>query len=131
MPSLEVVANKATRHDIVMNVPATAPVTGPALAAAPKAPAPVLVATVPLGLQAPSLAPRSNNETRFRLRGLTWLNGNPHNQAPAFDTRFFTPDIRFDSYYVTDFNDPVDHTIVGRPGVCARRSSAGAGESWR
>jgi hypothetical protein len=113
VPSLEVVANKATRHDIVMNVPATAPVTGPALAAAPKAPAPVLVATVPLGLQAPEPGPEVDNETPFAYADFTWLNGNPRNHAPVFDTKFFTPDIRFDSYYVTDFNHPVDHTIVG------------------
>src|SRR6266403_1729921 len=35
VPPLQVVASKATRHDIVMNVPAAVPPTSPSLAAAP------------------------------------------------------------------------------------------------
>ena len=33
--------------------------------------------------------------------------------TPVFDTKFFTPEIRFDVNYLQDFNHPVDHTIVG------------------
>ena len=29
------------------------------------------------------------------------------------DTKFFTPEIRFDTHYMEDFNQPHDHTIVG------------------
>ena len=29
------------------------------------------------------------------------------------DTKFFTPEIRFDTNYMEDFNQPIDHTIVG------------------
>jgi hypothetical protein len=109
VPPLQVVANKATRFDIVMN-------GGPALGAPP---APVVAAaaaaapTVALGLQAPDAAPEVDNDTPFAFADFTWLNGSPRNHAPAFDTKFFTPDIRLDAYFVNDFEHPVDHTIVG------------------
>ena len=102
---LVVVANKATRYDIVMNVPAPAP--APLVAAA--APAP----TVPLGLQAPEPGPEVDNETPFAFADFTWMNATPRNKAPAFDTKFFTPDVRLDVNYMYDKNHPQDHTIVG------------------
>jgi hypothetical protein len=54
-----------------------------------------------------------DNDTPFAFGDFTWLNGNPHNHAPAVDTKFFTPDVRFDASYVDDFNHPVDHTVSG------------------
>ena len=29
------------------------------------------------------------------------------------DTKFFTPEVRFDTHFMEDFNQPIDHTIVG------------------
>jgi hypothetical protein len=113
VPSLDVVARKATRHDIVMNVPAAVPATTPSLAAAPKPAAPVSVPTVPLALQTPEPGPAVDLDTPFAYADFTWLNGSPRNHAPAFDTKFFTPDIRLDVVYTSDFNHPQDHTIVG------------------
>jgi hypothetical protein len=43
----------------------------------------------------------------------TWLNGNPRTETPAFDSTFFTPEIRADVNYTSDFNHPVDHSIGG------------------
>jgi hypothetical protein len=43
----------------------------------------------------------------------TWLNGNPHNKDVAFDSKFFTPEIRADITYSYDFNKPVDNSIGG------------------
>ena len=43
----------------------------------------------------------------------TWLNGNPRTKDIYWDTKFFTPEIRFDMNYVADFNHPTDHTIDG------------------
>ena len=43
----------------------------------------------------------------------TWLNGNPRTKTPAFDSKFFTPEIRVDTNYTFDFNHPADHTIGG------------------
>jgi hypothetical protein len=128
--SLQVVGNKATRSDIVMNVPGQAPAVPPALAVAPApAPAPAPAAAeqpatvaqmtatvaqmVPLALQAPEATTGVDNFTPFAFGDFTWLNGSPRNKAPVFDTKFFTPDIRLDVHYMNDFNHPKDHTIVG------------------
>jgi hypothetical protein len=43
----------------------------------------------------------------------TWLNGNPRNKDTAFDSKFFTPEIRADITYNYDFNKPVDNSIGG------------------
>src|SRR5580704_7607877 len=43
----------------------------------------------------------------------TWLNGNPRTKTPAFDSKFFTPEIRADTTYTFDFNRPTDHSMGG------------------
>ena len=43
----------------------------------------------------------------------TWLNGNPRTETPAFDSKFFTPEIRADTTYTFDFNRPSDHSMGG------------------
>jgi hypothetical protein len=69
--------------------------------------------TVPRALEAPDASEAVDQVTPFAFGDFTWLNGSPRNKAPAFDTRFFTPDIRLDVHYMQDFNGPKDHTIVG------------------
>jgi hypothetical protein len=97
VPSLQVAASKATRRDVVMNVTAEAPDAQP----------------VPDALHSPHATQGVDNFTPFAFGDFTWLNGSPRNKAPVFDTKFFTPDIRFDAHYMADFNHPKDHTIVG------------------
>jgi hypothetical protein len=90
------------------------PAADPARQTDPPSPAqPAAVQTVPLALQAPEPSSGVDNFTPFAFGDFTWLNGAPRNHAPAFETKFFTPDIRMDAYYVDDFNHPRDHTIVG------------------
>jgi hypothetical protein len=43
----------------------------------------------------------------------TWLNGNPRNKDTAFDSKFFTPEIRADITYNYDFNKPIDDSMGG------------------
>jgi hypothetical protein len=43
----------------------------------------------------------------------TWLNGNPRNKDTAFDSKFFTPEIRADITYNYNFNKPVDNSEGG------------------
>lgn len=43
----------------------------------------------------------------------TWLNGNPRNKDTAFDSKFFTPEIRADATYNYDLNKPVDNSEGG------------------
>ncbi len=91
-------------------VPADPPTSPPAPApqqAGPPAP------SLPDALQAPPAAPAVDNDTPFAYGDFTWLNGTPRNKDTVLDTKFFTPEIRFDTHYMEDFNQPIDHTIVG------------------
>jgi Putative beta-barrel porin-2, OmpL-like. bbp2/Carboxypeptidase regulatory-like domain len=58
-------------------------------------------------------APAVDNQTPFAFGDFTWLNGSPRNKDVVFDSPFFTPEVRFDTHYMEDFNQPIDHTIVG------------------
>jgi hypothetical protein len=49
----------------------------------------------------------------FAFADWTWLNGNPRTKDAAFDSKFFTPEIRADVEYTYDFNHPKDDTIGG------------------
>jgi hypothetical protein len=124
-PVLLVVAGKSTRSDLVMNVGPTVPAPGapaaPAVAGAPAAaPAATAAATaaavaavVPEALQAPEPGPAVDTQTPFAVGDLGWMNGTSRATSPVFDTKFFTPEVRFDVNYLQSFNHPVDHTIVG------------------
>jgi len=69
------------------------------------------------GPQAPEAAttapPSVDNQTPFADWDWTWLNGNPRNKDTAFDTKFFTPEIRADLTYTYDFNKPIDNSMGG------------------
>jgi hypothetical protein len=101
----------ASTAPIAAAFPTTPPQAGqpamPPASAAP--PQPVL----PDAMQAPASAPGVDNQTPFAYGDFTWLNGSPRNKDTVLDTKFFTPEIRFDTHYMTDFNQPHDHTIVG------------------
>lgn len=49
----------------------------------------------------------------FAFADFTWLNGNARTREPAFDSKFFTPEIRADVSYIYDFAHPQDDTIGG------------------
>jgi hypothetical protein len=87
--------------------PINAPQPTPMPVANPPAP------RVPEALQAPEPGPAVDNFTPFAYGDFTWLNGTPRNKDTVLDTKFFTPEIRFDTHYMTDFNQPKDHTIGG------------------
>jgi hypothetical protein len=81
--------------------------TEPAIPAA--APVPAIVAAA-----APerTVKPQAKAEP-FAFADFTWLNGNPRTETPAFDSKFFTPEIRADIDYTYDFRHPKDDTIGG------------------
>ncbi len=56
---------------------------------------------------------RPANAEPFAFADWTWLNGNPRTKEPAFDSKFFTPEVRVDVAYHYDFNHPKDDTIGG------------------
>jgi Putative beta-barrel porin-2, OmpL-like. bbp2/Carboxypeptidase regulatory-like domain len=112
LPPIEVVAGKATRRDIAMNTPENAG-QGSSLALAP-VPVPATPPSVPEALQAPEPAPEVDHQTPWADVGYVgWMNGTSRGKAPVFDTKFFTPEIRFDVNYLQSLNHPHDHTIVG------------------
>jgi Putative beta-barrel porin-2, OmpL-like. bbp2 len=49
----------------------------------------------------------------FAYADWTWLNGNARNKDTVWDSKFFTPEIRFDTHFVSSFNHPKDDTIGG------------------
>jgi hypothetical protein len=78
---------------------------------APPVATPVLSLTGQLADAAP--APTPAQEEQFAFADWTWLNGNARTKEAAFDSKFFTPEIRADIDYVYDFNHPQDDTIGG------------------
>ena len=89
---------------------AAAAAAAPQQAAAPPAPA---APSFPEALQSPESTPGVDNFTPFAFGDFTWLNGTPRNKDTVLDTKFFTPEVRFDTHFMEDFNQPIDHTIVG------------------
>jgi hypothetical protein len=67
-------------------------------------------AGAPVIEQAP---PAIDMQTPFADYDWTWLNGNPRNKDVAFDSKFFTPEIRADLTYTYDFNRPIDNSMGG------------------
>jgi len=63
----------------------------------------------------PAAAPESKpaKAVPFAFADFTWLNGNARTKTPAFDSPFFTPEIRADVDYIYDFRHPKDDTISG------------------
>jgi hypothetical protein len=96
-PPITVVPSRATRYDIVVaGAPAAAVVAAPA-------PAPTstlslkeqIAQIVPEALQAPDAPPEHDTVTPLADVGyIGWMNGTPRENAPIFDTKFFTPEIR-------------------------------------
>lgn len=92
---------------------------------------------LPEALQAPDPAPAVDTYTPFAFGDFTWLNGSPRNKDTVLDTKFFTPEVRFDTHYMTDFNQPIDHTIGGatesfRSGeVQVEQASVGGDFHWQ
>ncbi len=57
--------------------------------------------------------PSASSSEPFAFADWSWLNGNPRTKEAAFDSKFFTPEIRADVDYTYDFNHPKDDTISG------------------
>jgi hypothetical protein len=75
------------------------------------APAPA-AADAPTGTQAYSW-PGSTASAPFDYGDFTWVNGNSREHNNPLDSKYFTPELRFDANYVYDQNHPADHTLDG------------------
>ncbi|HEY3975294.1 MAG TPA: outer membrane beta-barrel protein [Candidatus Sulfotelmatobacter sp.] len=49
----------------------------------------------------------------FAYADWSWLNGSPHTKDAVWDSKFFTPEIRFDTDYIYSFNHPRDDSLGG------------------
>jgi len=49
----------------------------------------------------------------FSYADFTWMNGNSRNKDTPLATKYFTPEVRFDTNYMEDYNQPKDHTMAG------------------
>jgi len=76
-------------------------------------PAPPATHTLPEALEAPEPTSGVDNFTPFAYGDFTWLNGTPRNKDTVLDTKYFTPEVRFDTHFMEDFNQPIDHTMGG------------------
>ncbi len=85
--------------------------TTPAAAAAMSGSLPVVSETSNVSSSAVPDKPKKIDP--FSDADWTWLNGNPRTKAPAFDSKFFTPEIRADLTYTYDFNKPKDNSMGG------------------
>jgi len=92
-PTTVVQTAKASTPSSVVAVPAAAPAEGAITESTP-----------------PTKPPAADP---FAFADWTWLNGNPRTKEAAFDSKFFTPEIRADVEYTYDFNHPKDDTIGG------------------
>jgi hypothetical protein len=78
------------------------------------APSAAVANVPPVQAEAVLPAPRKPaKEEPFAFADWTWLNGNARTKTPAFDSKFFTPEIRVDVDYIYDLNHPKDDTIGG------------------
>jgi hypothetical protein len=94
---------------VVHTAKATAP--PPASASVPAMPAAAPEAEAALSQDTTSAKPAKAEP--FAFADWTWLNGNARTKTPAFDSKFFTPEIRADVDYIYDLNHPKDDTIGG------------------
>ena len=100
---------------VASNASLPAAADAPPQAGKPPVPAPVAPPSpvLPEALQAPEATSGVDNVTPFAYGDFTWLNGTPRNKDAVLDTKFFTPEVRFDTHFMTDFNQPRDHTMGG------------------
>src|SRR5580700_2632660 len=88
---------------------------GSVSAAAPGANVPLSAIATPDPAQAArtGLPEKPPPTAPFAYADWTWLNGNPRNKDAVWDSKFFTPEVRFDTHYVLDLNHPRDDTMGG------------------
>jgi len=62
----------------------------------------------------PSFEPqRQTKSDPFAYADFTWLNGESRNKDTPLATKYFTPEVRFDTNFMEDYNQPRDHTMGG------------------
>jgi hypothetical protein len=81
--------------------------------AAPNGEPNLVAAGSPVGPAKNPAAQKQEKAPPFAFADFTWLNGNSREKDVPLDTKFFTPEVRFDVDYIYDFAHPKDDTIGG------------------
>jgi hypothetical protein len=90
----------------VASAPAQAPTTATSSSSASAAAA--------AASSGPNFEPQKQTKADpFSYADWTWLNGNPRTKDTPLATKYFTPEVRFDTNYIEDYNQPRDHTMGG------------------
>ena len=115
---LEAALKGRTTEVAPASVAVPAPVTPAAAKVSPAIPVTVSAepgtATAQTASEVPAAPPAKQEKIApFSDWDWTWLNGNPRNKDVAFDSKFFTPEIRADVTYAYDFNKPIDNSMGG------------------
>jgi len=108
--------HSAAERPAAAQAPAVSGMSTPATATASWAPVPAQPqnesTSAPTSAAQPA-APAVDTVTPFAYADWTWLNGTPRNKDAVWDSKFFTPEIRFDTNFVSSFNHPQDDTLGG------------------
>ena len=71
-------------------------------------------AASPAASASPTFDPQKQTKSDpFAYADFTWMNGNSRNKDTPLATKYFTPEVRFDTNYMVDYNEPKDHTMGG------------------
>ncbi len=110
-PAVVTATSTSAPAPAVVTATSAAPATAAPLAPSMPIPSPSLAVSTSQSAEA---APAKKEKIEpFSDWDWTWLNGNPRNKDTAFDSKFFTPEIRADVTYTYDFNKPVDDSMGG------------------
>jgi hypothetical protein len=112
-PAAQPAASKAAAPAVAPASPSNSP--GVSQANPESVPTNRVVASVqPLATEKGKSAVASTPPTEpFAYADWTWLNGTPRNKDVIWDSKFFTPEIRLDTNFVSSFNHPRDDSLGG------------------
>jgi len=84
--------------------------------AIPAQPPATAAPVVTVSQQTADAAPKTDKpepSAPFAYADWSWLNGNARTKDAVWDSKFFTPEIRFDADYISSFNHPKDDSLGG------------------
>jgi len=103
-------AIKAYEHDVASLKAAVAPATAVTASASPS---PAQAAAPAAAPAPPEITAETTTKSAPFPGDWTWLNSGGHNSDSPMSTKYFTPEIRFDTNYILDYNHPSDDSMGG------------------